>query len=335
MSCARLTTRWSRPGQPDVDFGAKLVLAGRAAHLEAVRHRHKERLFQSRWLPVTTLVRKFLRARSKAFLFGASLVLVAAIGFADYLTGYHLSLGLFYVAPISLVSWYVSRPAGFMFAFLSALVWYSVNSAFAPLPVTPSVIIWNTIVRLGFFIIICSLLASLKEAYARQSDLARTDPLTGLLNSRAFVDEATLELARATRNKYEITTLYFDLDNFKALNDSRGHAAGDSLLRDIGNIVRSTLRSTDIIGRLGGDEFAILLSASSRDHALSTANRLQAAIHRVSSQQEPSVTVTLGAVTSNGSEGIESLIRRADHMMYQGKVTQKGSIRFDVTEGDA
>lgn len=275
----------------------------------------------------------FLGARSKAFLLAASLTLVVGIGVADYLTGYHLSLGLFYVAPISLVAWYVSGTAGFAFALSSASLWYAVNSVFAPAGVSPTILAWNGVVRFGFFTIISSLLASLKEAYGRQSQLARTDPLTGLLNSRAFADEARLELLRASRNRYEVAALYLDLDNFKALNDSKGHAAGDTLLADIGHTMKRSLRATDIVGRVGGDEFAVVLSGTSRAHAQATARRLQSAIHLVSSQTDPPVSVTVGVVTSDGSEGIDAIIRRADDMMYRGKAASKASIRMDWTEG--
>ncbi len=277
----------------------------------------------------------FLGALSKISLLAISLAMVVAIGVADYVTGYNLSLGLFYVAPISIVSWYVSRRAGIVLAGISAIVWYLVNSIYAPPNLAHAILIWNSAIRIGFFIIISFLLAALKKAYDRQNDLARTDQLTGLLTSHAFANEARLELARATRNKYRIAVLYIDLDNFKSYNDSRGHAAGDSLLRDIGLALKSSLRATDVAGRVGGDEFVIVLSAVSQMLAQATASRLQSAIHRVTLGQTPQVTATIGVVNSDGFDDIEALMVRADSMMFQGKATSKGSIQVEKRKDDA
>jgi diguanylate cyclase (GGDEF)-like protein len=280
------------------------------------------------------LLRGFLRTRSKSFLVVVAVTLVFTIGVADYLTGYHLSLGLFYVAPVALLAWYVSSEAGVSAASLSALTWYLVNSVFAPPEVGKLILVWNTVIRFGFFIMISSLLRSLKKAYEHQKEMAQTDPLTGLLNSRAFEDGATIELMRATRNNYDVAAIYLDLDNFKTINDLRGHDVGDSLLRDVGLALKANLRATDIVGRLGGDEFAVLLCGTSQFQLQETASRLQDAVLRITTRAVPPVTVTIGAVSSYGSENIKDLLRRADQAMYHGKRSSKGSICMALAEGD-
>ncbi len=281
------------------------------------------------------MLRNFLDTRSGGFVVALSLALVVAVGSADYFTGYFLSFGLFYVAPIALVAWYVSRTAGAALALLSTLVWYCVNSVFTPPELGREILIWNSAIRFGFFIVISLLLSSLKEAYARQKDLARTDLLTGLLNRRAFEDHARIELIRASRSRNHVAVFYLDLDNFKALNDSRGHAAGDGFLRQVGTVLRSSLRSTDFVGRLGGDEFAVLLAGTSEAQVRETASRLQAAVLHVAGDLGAPVSVTIGVATSDGSDDIESLIKRADDAMYRGKASTKGSIMLDLVPGDA
>jgi len=279
------------------------------------------------------LIQGFFQARSRTSLMLMSLALVIGIGSIDYAD--YFSLGLFYVAPIALVAWYVSRSAGVAFALLSALVWYFINSAVVPPQMDQAFLIWNGAVRFGFFMVISSLVSSLRQAYDQQKALALTDSLTGVLNGRAFKDQASIELMRARRNKYKVAILYLDLDNFKALNDSSGHFAGDLLLRNITIALASSLRSTDLLGRLGGDEFAVLLAGTSAPQVRATASRLQAAVLSVAPALEPPVTVTIGAVTSDGFEDIESLLTRADNMMYQGKASSRGSILVNRIEGDA
>lgn len=279
------------------------------------------------------LIQGFFQARSRTSLVLMSLALVIGIGSIDYAD--YFSLGLFYVAPIALVAWYVSRSAGVAFALLSALVWYFINSAVVPPQMAQEFLIWNSAVRFGFFMVIASLVSSLRLAYDQQKTLALTDSLTGLLNGRAFKHRASIELMRARRNKYEVAILYLDLDNFKAFNDSRGHFAGDLLLRNISIGLASSLRSTDLLGRLGGDEFAVLLAGTSAPQVRATASRLQAAVLSVAPALEPPVTLTIGAVTSDGFEDIESLLSRADNMMYQGKASLRGSILVNRIEGDA
>lgn len=282
---------------------------------------------------MTLLLRRLVKARSRAFFVLAAAVLVAGIAIADLATGYQVSVGLMYVIPIALVAWYVSRLAGVAVAVTSALIWYAVSSLNAPPGVGGAILVWNGAIRSGLFILISILISSLKEAYDHQRLLARTDPLTGLLNSRAFEEEAQLELMRARRLNYEVGVLYIDLDNFKSLNDTKGHAAGDLFLKDLGMALKSNLRATDIIGRLGGDEFAVILAATSRSHIEAIAVRLQEAVGRFASGVQPPVTMTIGAVAARESEDIDTLIGRADNVMYQAKGVAKGSIQFGDARG--
>jgi diguanylate cyclase (GGDEF)-like protein len=270
---------------------------------------------------------RFMSLLSRRSMIVLAVLLVLLIGYADFVTGYYLSLGLFYVVPVALLAWYVSRRAGLVGAALSALTWHAVNAVYAPLGLAPAVLVWNSAVRFGFFSIIGFLLSSLKTSYERHSELARIDPLTGLLNSRAFDEALRLELARAQRQSYEIAVVYIDLDNFKSINDSMGHAAGDALLRDVGRSLTQAVRATDIVGRVGGDEFVVVLSSISAISARATAGRLQDLIHQVAGGHAPGVTATAGIALSDGTDPIDSLIERADALMYHGKATAKGSIQ--------
>lgn len=162
--------------------------------------------------------------------------------------------------------------------------------------------------------------------------LSRTDGLTGLFNRRAFFEEAERRYQRLARNPDESAALmYVDLDNFKHVNDIRGHAAGDAVLCTVRDLLISNTRPTDLVARLGGDEFAIWLEAA--DHvaaegkAKSLLARAQNALHSLSGAPEKPLGLSIGLAVyaSKNNETMDELIARADQAMYAIKHGGKGS----------
>ncbi|GAA1393821.1 GGDEF domain-containing protein [Catellatospora coxensis] len=154
-------------------------------------------------------------------------------------------------------------------------------------------------------------------------DLATTDPLTGLPNRRALRAGLTRELDQARRRGVPFSLILLDLDHFKAVNDEYGHLAGDLVLRQVGQILQSQVRSTDLAGRHGGEEFAVLLPDTGRDAALRTAERVRAALSGTPIEFQGHtvrVTASLGVVTYP-EDGLtsEELVRRADVALYAAK----------------
>lgn len=288
---------------------------------------HTLRLEDQRNTLIERLNNFFARQSPASLALIISLMMIG-IGVVDYVSGFDLSTGLFYIAPISIASWYLGRRAGLATALISAGTWLVVNALVAPPHIRMAINLWNMFIRLGFFSIISALLSSLRESFETHRQLARTDALTGLLNSRTFREQALIELSRAQRYQQPLALLYLDLDNFKSLNDDRGYAVGDALLRDIGQALQSSLRTIDLVGRLGGDEFAILLANTQPPDALTTAHRLQTAVAVASRRTDSLVGVTIGVVLSDGSASIETLINQADHAMYAGKSAARGSINL-------
>ena len=265
--------------------------------------------------------------RSRRLILLISVALILVIGALDFVTGFDLSFGLFYTAPIILLSWYVSRPAAILGALLSAIIWYFANSLAAPAPIHQPVLLWNTAIRFGFFVAIAYPLIALREAYTRERESARTDPLTGVANSRAFHESAKLELMRAKRLGYPLALLYLDLDNFKTINDTRGHGAGDELLMKIGRALKGALRATDLVGRLGGDEFAILLPDTTEDQASIVIRKIEQAVLRETHAMESTVGVSIGAATPNMLPAIiNEMVAMADARMYQAKNSKRSNI---------
>jgi diguanylate cyclase (GGDEF)-like protein/excisionase family DNA binding protein len=165
----------------------------------------------------------------------------------------------------------------------------------------------------------------------RLIEAAVTDPLTGLPNRRLFSDRVNHALARRGRSGKGVAVLFLDLDGFKLVNDSLGHAAGDEVLAAVGTRLRSCMRATDTIARLGGDEFAILLEDVEEDaETVTAAERVIAALAQPLALpgREVSVRASIGAAVDRGEPGVTAvdLLRNADTAMYQAKATSRGRL---------
>lgn len=167
-------------------------------------------------------------------------------------------------------------------------------------------------------------ITELRERIAQLEKLAMTDELTGLLNRRGFETELQRTLALASRYEETGLLVYVDLDGFKLVNDTYGHAAGDAVLQRVARLLTGNLRCTDFVGRLGGDEFAVLLPRTSSKRG---ANRIQA-LRRlldpvIVSWKGATVMVraSLGVQTYGGDSEADGaqLLSRADASMYQSK----------------
>lgn len=170
---------------------------------------------------------------------------------------------------------------------------------------------------------------ALRRAHKQLNRLANTDGLTGLLNRRAFLAELEKRLPRHLRNKLRGTLIYFDLDNFKKVNDVHGHQAGDEVLKAVAEAARRMLRAVDLASRIGGDEFLLWLEESDRAAAESIAARLHDSVREIDRQYGVEgfpLGYSIGIVFSrlDGPESTESLIARADEAMYTAKKGGKG-----------
>jgi diguanylate cyclase (GGDEF)-like protein len=148
--------------------------------------------------------------------------------------------------------------------------------------------------------------------------LATHDPLTGVLNRRAFMEAAELELARCRRHGHVMSILLMDLDHFKQLNDTHGHLVGDQVLRDLVERIAPLLRRPDRLGRFGGEEFILLLPETNRDAAAVVAERIRAAVE--AADKLPPYTVSIGVACNVVSDaGLDPLLARADTALYEAK----------------
>lgn len=194
--------------------------------------------------------------------------------------------------------------------------------------------LWNTIIRLSFFMIVTFLLSAVRSAMERENELARTDNLTGAVNSRHFFELAQLEFYRLQRYQHPFTFVYLDLDNFKVVNDQFGHIAGDQVLRTIVNFAKSNLRKIDVVARLGGDEFALLLPETDKASAQAAVSKLQQGLLEQMRQHNWPITFSMGVVTcSLAPSTVNELVNLADQLMYAVKHEGKNALKFGVYPG--
>lgn len=164
----------------------------------------------------------------------------------------------------------------------------------------------------------------IKQQYMHQ---AFHDPLTDLANRSLFLYQVGHALSRAARHSQNVTVLFLDLDNFKTVNDSLGHAAGDLLLVEASRRIYACVRDTDLIARLGGDEFAVLVeSAEDLQEVYEVADRIATALAKpfAISGKEVFVSSSIGIARGNVGETSDELVRNADVAMYVAKTRGKG-----------
>ncbi len=175
----------------------------------------------------------------------------------------------------------------------------------------------------------------LRDAKEVAERLASTDALTGLTNRRAFLDRADAPFHYCRRNGLAAAAIMLDLDHFKHINDTRGHAVGDMALQHVGNLIQSSVRKSDLCCRWGGEEFVIFLPDTSLDEAESVAEKLRIAM-AMNAVPVPSgnVAITASCGVAEGHRDLESLIDRADAALYRAKHEGRNRVSRDET-GDA
>ena len=177
----------------------------------------------------------------------------------------------------------------------------------------------------------------LENALAREKELSRTDPLTGVSNRRHLYENAERAFGVAARYHQPLTVILFDIDHFKQVNDTFGHAVGDLMLQRVTRAAREELRSADLIGRYGGEEFVILMPMTNAEQGYPLAERIRTsveAIRQPTAKGDIAVTLSIGIfemLPELQTESVEVLIRRADEAMYQAKLA--GRNRTEIWTG--
>ena len=253
--------------------------------------------------------------------------MVAALAGLSSAIGSEIATVVFYLAPISIAAYFVGRWQGRLIALLSAVAWTLMEEALRPTDTPVGVVFASAFNRAVLFLVVAELLSSLRDAFNHQRQLARTDQLTGLANSRAFGELAEFELLRARRYGRPLSLLYIDLDGFKSINDQQGHAAGDVVLQRAAGALRESLRRTDIVARLGGDEFVVLLPETGAESADIVIGKVQQSLGRALQGIGAGTTASIGAVTADvAPTTVGLLLERGDKLTYESKEKGKNQV---------
>jgi diguanylate cyclase (GGDEF)-like protein len=259
-----------------------------------------------------------------------ALLLCVAVGIADALNGPDYSLVPFYLVPVILAAWFVGRGTGYFISCVSALTWLLSEMASKNYYRLDFPLYWNDLMELLLFLLAALVVSALKGALERENKISRTDHLTGMPNRRHYYELVAGEIRRNHRYGEPFTIAYLDIDNFKTVNDTRGHAEGDTLLQQVATIIAAAIRETDTVARIGGDEFALLLPETAGESALSVSVKVRSKLKMDVESQWP-VSFSMGMVTYLKSPAsIDEVIGRADRLMYEVKQESKDALRQEV-----
>ncbi|MGD8841866.1 MAG: GGDEF domain-containing protein [Gammaproteobacteria bacterium] len=209
-------------------------------------------------------------------------------------------------------------------SFTATMLVLSVRYALGGAHLSPGLLFLNLFG--GIILVYSYILMGRIEDSRRELELhSNLDTLTGLLNRRALQDVANTMFQRLHRNRTPFAMLFADLDRFKAVNDAHGHAAGDRILKQFADILRRSIRATDVAARFGGDEFVMLLEDTSMVEAEAVALRIQTQVREWAATNELDLSVSfgLGEAPTHG-ERFGELLERVDRAMYHSKSKQSG-----------
>jgi len=257
------------------------------------------------------------------------------VGWLGVYAGNEFSFVVLYLVPALLVAWFSGVKGGLFISFFSALTWLigdiigdrSYTAAYIPYV--------NALSRMLLYAIITTLAAVLRKQLLTAKKTSNEDFLTKISNSRAFFNYASMEVERLKRYKAPFTIVYFDVDDFKGVNDNHGHNAGDALLVGLARAIRNHIRPTDVVARMGGDEFAILLLETNPEQARTAVGKLDEVMRDSMKSNGMNITFSIGVVTFlTPPKSMDELVRLADEMMYLSKKGGKNSVNYSVYNQD-
>ncbi|MEZ5141284.1 MAG: GGDEF domain-containing protein [Acidimicrobiales bacterium] len=270
-----------------------------------------------------SIARWLSSAHARAPILVASVLLIPLVAWADYLTDPVLQLDLLYMLPILGVAWTSGRRAAVGMALYAAAAGMVVAGLQAQ---GAAATWWNGATHVCLFVAVGLLMAALRRLLDEHRELAGIDPLTRVLNRRAFRSALTLALRRANRAGDVGTLACIDIDGLKPINDRGGHAAGDAAIVGVAEAARRCARETDLVARLGGDEFAVYLPSATGDEGRIFAERLLT--HLRPPHHEPEVSVSIGLLTHGPDDhDVDALLDATDAVLYRAKQEGGGVVR--------
>ena len=237
-----------------------------------------------------------------------------------------------YLFPVILVSWYGGKTSGLTLAVFSIVLLLTSNIIVNDSSILSFSYFFYLALRFIAFYSIAVLVIDFRMVHNSEADLANKDHLTGLLNTRSFSIELANEILRSIRYEHNFSLAYLDIDNFKIINDTLGHQAGDVLLIKVANCLTSNLRKTDIVARLGGDEFSVIFPETGQEEVKTAFDKTIRELEKIGKN----VTFSVGVITFEKlPKDIKEAIDMADQLMYSVKTSKKNNVAFQVYQNKA
>jgi diguanylate cyclase (GGDEF)-like protein len=245
---------------------------------------------------------------------------VFLIGYLHYIAGPLFEFHLFFFIPIIIASWFTSQFFSYLILLLVIVSWTIGDYLIVKGTVNLMSFAFNALMHALIIIYLNYLLGYIRQLLIKESQLAREDSLTKIPNRRGFYEYGETAFSTADRHQLPIASIFIDLDDFKSINDTYGHKTGDQLLYETAQVIKDSIRKTDVAGRLGGDEFCIILlnvdSKQAKDFSESLRNKLNEKMQ----QQGWKTTFSMGIVSyGSAPKNFHHVIQRADNLMYQVK----------------
>lgn len=270
---------------------------------------------------------KFCRkhsSRNKLIMLGSTLLIIT--GYLDSITPYIVRFTVLYLAAIFLITIAVPRKIRSLIALTTAIISIVIDVLDKPTNITTAIFIWNNMMRLILYIGLPQLLSAYIDSVERDAFSTLRDPLTSLYNRKAFYELCEVELQKSRKYNHIFSVAFIDCDNFKYVNDTFGHAVGDTLLKTISDIIKTTLRSTDIATRIGGDEFIVFFPETPK--ACKVVEKLEKILMSSMKHNGWPVTFSIGVATFlNHPNDLDEIITKADNLMYEVKNSGKNAIK--------
>lgn len=249
----------------------------------------------------------------------------------DHQINSKISCSIFYLFPVSLITWFVSREAGFVASGLSTVAGFITKFRSETTQSHSLVPFWNAAVMLIVFLTVSSLLFKLRDSLKQEQELARNDRTTGVANKRLFLELAGREVKKVQRYRHPLTVINLDIDDFNKFNQQFAIKVGDQLLYTAAQSLKNSIRETDIIGRIGGDEFVILLPGIGYELAHYIIGRVQSQLLEAMENNQWSVTFSIAAVTFiNPPDSTDEMLQQEDYLMYVVKNNGKNQLKHQT-----
>jgi diguanylate cyclase (GGDEF)-like protein len=265
-------------------------------------------------------------------IFCITFFIIIIAGYIDHITTKQVALSAFYIFPIALFSWNSKKRYVILVAALAALIRSDI--LFDKLFGTDThyvIHLWNFSISLLLYIPVGLVIIEVKKAYMREKELARVDFVTGIANWKAFSESMMRENERCKRYNTPLSIVYIDCDNFKILNDTKGHTVGDDALKTVAVTIEDNIRTLDLVARLGGDEFAIILTNAGETQAMLVVKKLNKILLKKMKNKEYAITFSIGIATFTTPQSCsEEMIKLADELMYEVKKQSKNGINQKV-----